>query len=228
MCTRALQGILGADFVSGSDLSTLLPLAASGVSHFTQEGCRARGQAPQGALHDGGSRRGRVRAWSPDTCLQDLAPREAAGSHHRGFGAPEGRQEGAHLPEEAHRATEGTWGCADASGAPGSWGCGERKPTGCLPASLSRVPAPAGSAVLLPPQRCDECRAQSWAPIPQELALGARPCVRHPEHLRGRERHGPAGPESSSEQPGTWEANPHTRPRSSHLGGGNSNPQAAV
>lgn len=130
----------------------------------------------------GGSRRGRVRAWSPDTRLQDLAPREAAGSHHRGFGAPEGRQEGAHLPEEARRAKEGTWDCADASGAPGSWGCGERKPTGCPPASLSKAPAPAGSAVLLPPQRCDECRAQSRAPTPRELALGARPCVRHPEY----------------------------------------------
>lgn len=187
--------------------------------------CLGPGPALQGALHDGGSRRGRVRAWSPDTRLQDLAPREAAGSHHRGFRAPEGRQEGAHLPEEARRAKESTWGCADASGALGSWGCGERKPTGCLPASLSRVPAPAGSAVLLLPQRCDECRAQSRAPTPQELALGARLCVRHPEHLRGGERHGPAGPESSSEQPGAWEANPHARPRS-YLGGGNGNPAA--
>ncbi|CAI9173402.1 unnamed protein product [Rangifer tarandus platyrhynchus] len=93
-----------------------------------------------------------------------------------------------------------------------------------LPAPGQRTPDP---AVLLLPQRCDECRAQSRAPTPQELALGARLCVRHPEHLRGGERHGPAGPESSSEQLGAWEANPHARPRS-YLGGGNGNPQAAV
>ena len=53
-----------------------------------------------------------------------------------GLGTP------AQLPEEGRIAKGGTGRCTDASGAPGSQGCGERKPPGCLPASLCRGPTP--------------------------------------------------------------------------------------
>lgn len=154
----------------------------------------------------GGEGQDRVRAWSPEPPVGPC-PREVAGSQHRGFGAPEGRQEGAHRPWNPSPAA---WGGLQSQGGTvlmhprpqGAGGVGSGTPR--MPASLTtQGPRPlTAQQCFFRPSAVTTVRHKAVLPTPQSWRWGARLCVRHPERLTEGERHAPAGRESSSEQPG--------------------------